>query len=232
VRPDRLSVCTTIARSLETFAPLRGYLTDGFYIPHRSTLSYHIMTTSRLHYFLQSRYFLKSYAVCNALSTPMGYTFYWYVTCSGEIGFSTHSTLFYAGGIATRFTKVRFNNTDLIATVLIRISSEVGPASRFERVSGRAQSLRANFGSIDPHHTLYSRGASDVQHILAAVGSRSVKSAQNFINQVCEDKQLASKVIPCGSYQELYDNPQVDCIYIGEPIDNIWSSWPLLKTSG
>lgn len=116
--------------------------------------------------------------------------------------------------------------------MLIRISSEVGPASRFERVSGRSQSLRANFDSIDPHHTLYSRGAADVQHILAAVGSRSVKSAQNFINQVCEDKQLASKVIPCGSYQELYDNPQVDCIYIGEPIDNNSSLWLLMETAG
>jgi hypothetical protein len=99
-------------------------------------------------------------------------------------------------------------------------------------VSGRAQSLGANFDLIDPQHTLYSRGAAFVQHVLAAVGSRSVESAQNFINQVCEDKQLASKVIPYGSYQALYDNPQVDCIYIGEPIDNICSSWPLLETSG
>jgi len=68
------------------------------------------------------------------------------------------------------------------------------------------------------------RGVSDVFHVVTAVGSRSVSSAEAFIKEcystLPEDSKLghdASKVKACGSYQEVYDSPDVDIIYVGTP---------------
>jgi hypothetical protein len=54
-----------------------------------------------------------------------------------------------------------------------------------------------------------------VKHVLTAVGSRTVESAEKFIGNVCPDKDLAAKVQPFASYQGVYDCPEVDVVYIG-----------------
>ncbi|ORY27923.1 hypothetical protein BCR39DRAFT_217143 [Naematelia encephala] len=73
---------------------------------------------------------------------------------------------------------------------------------------------------VDPS----TRGAFDVAHRVAAVGSRSVRSAQRFIDRLKTERQtsgvLESEIEQCkayGSYDEVYDDPEVDVIYIGTP---------------
>ncbi|EIN06157.1 NAD(P)-binding protein [Punctularia strigosozonata HHB-11173 SS5] len=58
------------------------------------------------------------------------------------------------------------------------------------------------------------RGTTDVVHKVAAVGSRSVESAQKFIQELIAGD---STVKAYGSYAEVYNDPDVDAIYIGTP---------------
>ncbi|WWD00970.1 hypothetical protein V866_007908 [Kwoniella sp. B9012] len=72
------------------------------------------------------------------------------------------------------------------------------------------------------------RGVADISHNISAVGSRSVASAQKFINSLSsaipsegwhwgvENGKLGG-VKACGSYQEVYNDPNVDVIYVGTP---------------
>ncbi|KAJ3515395.1 hypothetical protein NMY22_g14464 [Coprinellus aureogranulatus] len=63
---------------------------------------------------------------------------------------------------------------------------------------------------IDPK----TRGVKDVAHKVTAVGSRSVDKAQEFIIKFAGgDKEIAAY----GSYQEVFDDKNVDGVYIGTP---------------
>ncbi|KAL7410453.1 NAD-P-binding protein [Mrakia frigida] len=63
---------------------------------------------------------------------------------------------------------------------------------------------------IDPT----TRGVTDVVHEIAAVGSRSVEKAEAFIK---ENGLGEGKVKACGSYEDVYNDKDVDVIYIGSP---------------
>ncbi|KAK4052799.1 hypothetical protein OIV83_002086 [Microbotryomycetes sp. JL201] len=54
------------------------------------------------------------------------------------------------------------------------------------------------------------------KHVVQAVASRSKDSAQEFIAQHVTPKQ-ASPPTAYGSYQELFDDKQIDAVYIGTP---------------
>ncbi|GJN93159.1 hypothetical protein Rhopal_006206-T1 [Rhodotorula paludigena] len=64
------------------------------------------------------------------------------------------------------------------------------------------------------------RDVSDVAHVVGAVASRSEESAASFIERtwkeagVTEGKDAVKRY---GSYQQLYDDPNIDCIYVGTP---------------
>jgi len=63
---------------------------------------------------------------------------------------------------------------------------------------------------IDPK----TRGVNDIIHKVSSVGSRSVEKAQEFIDKFAAgDKGIKA----FGSYEEVYNDPDVDCIYIGTP---------------
>ncbi|TFK51740.1 NAD-binding protein [Heliocybe sulcata] len=63
---------------------------------------------------------------------------------------------------------------------------------------------------VDPK----TRDVHDVTHKVVAIGSRSVDSAQKFIETyIGGDKSVKAY----GSYQGVYDDPNVDAIYIGTP---------------
>ncbi|KAL0577517.1 hypothetical protein V5O48_004458 [Marasmius crinis-equi] len=63
---------------------------------------------------------------------------------------------------------------------------------------------------VDPK----TRDVQDVAHKIAAVGSRSVDSAQSFIDRILGgDKDIKAY----GSYAELYADSNVDAVYIGTP---------------
>ncbi|WWC58837.1 uncharacterized protein I303_101381 [Kwoniella dejecticola CBS 10117] len=77
---------------------------------------------------------------------------------------------------------------------------------------------------VDPK----SRSVSDVSHKVAAVGSRSVESAQIFINKLKSAKDddgwswgvnngLLDDTKPLGTYDEVYNDSDVDAIYVGTP---------------
>ncbi|KAK8846530.1 hypothetical protein IAR55_005616 [Kwoniella newhampshirensis] len=77
---------------------------------------------------------------------------------------------------------------------------------------------------VDPS----SREVSDVAHKVVAVGSRSVESAQKFVDKfkATPDDESPSwgikngvfdRVKARGTYQEVYDDPDVDAIYVGTP---------------
>ncbi|KAH8083482.1 hypothetical protein HD553DRAFT_273027 [Filobasidium floriforme] len=64
----------------------------------------------------------------------------------------------------------------------------------------------------------------DVYHAIAAVGSRDVSKAQTFIESHCpagangQQKGLTDvRPEACGSYDDVYNHPSVDIIYIGTP---------------
>ncbi|KAI0343246.1 NAD-P-binding protein [Trametopsis cervina] len=57
------------------------------------------------------------------------------------------------------------------------------------------------------------RDVSDVAHEVAAVGSRTIESAQKFIDA----HALKTNAKAYGSYEELYADSNVDAIYIGTP---------------
>ncbi|KAI0048101.1 NAD(P)-binding protein [Auriscalpium vulgare] len=63
---------------------------------------------------------------------------------------------------------------------------------------------------VDPQ----TRGVADVVHKVAAVGSRTVESAQQFINKVAGGD---TSIQGYGSYAEVYADPNVDAVYIGTP---------------
>jgi len=58
------------------------------------------------------------------------------------------------------------------------------------------------------------RDVNDVVHKVAAVGSRAVKSAQDFIDKYASGD---SSIKVYGSYDEVYADKNVDAIYIGTP---------------
>ncbi|CED84884.1 Dimeric dihydrodiol dehydrogenase [Phaffia rhodozyma] len=58
------------------------------------------------------------------------------------------------------------------------------------------------------------RGTTDIAHKITAVASRSLDKAQSFIEQHIVDKDT---VTPYGTYQDLFDDPNVQCVYIGTP---------------
>ena len=72
------------------------------------------------------------------------------------------------------------------------------------------------------------RDAGDVSHKITAIGSRSKESAQAFLDKLSNlDKNLPCRwgvdnghLKDCkayASYQEVYDDPKVDAVYIGTP---------------
>ncbi|GAA6046697.1 hypothetical protein JCM3770_003122 [Rhodotorula araucariae] len=69
---------------------------------------------------------------------------------------------------------------------------------------------------IDPA----TRQVADVKHEVVAIGSRSIESATKFVDNVWNEAGVTAgkdKVKTYGSYDELYADPNVDCIYIGSP---------------
>ncbi|EGG02826.1 uncharacterized protein MELLADRAFT_117492, partial [Melampsora larici-populina 98AG31] len=64
---------------------------------------------------------------------------------------------------------------------------------------------------IDPR----TREVTDISHKLVAVGSRSIERAQEFINSF--EKLKGEKVQAYGSYEELFNDQEVDIVYIGSP---------------
>lgn len=60
-----------------------------------------------------------------------------------------------------------------------------------------------------------SRKATDVKHTVKAVGSRSTESANKFIEKVLPS-ELRSACVG-GTYEDVYNNPEVDVVYIGTP---------------
>ncbi|WWD21849.1 hypothetical protein CI109_106337 [Kwoniella shandongensis] len=77
---------------------------------------------------------------------------------------------------------------------------------------------------VDPS----SREVSDVAHKISAVGSRSVESAQKFVDKFKATPENESAawgvkngvlegVKAVGTYQEVYNDPDVDVIYVGTP---------------
>jgi predicted dehydrogenase len=74
-----------------------------------------------------------------------------------------------------------------------------------------------------------SRGASDVMHILAGVGSSSSKSkAQEFINKVDAQKQCDA----FGNYEDLARSTNIDVVYIATPHSHHFSNAMLALQSG
>ncbi|GAA5990641.1 hypothetical protein JCM10908_003166 [Rhodotorula pacifica] len=64
------------------------------------------------------------------------------------------------------------------------------------------------------------RGAVDVAHEIAAVGSRSVESAQRFVDEAWKQKGLTEgkdKIKLYGVYAELFRDQDIDCVYIASP---------------
>ncbi|WWD22249.1 hypothetical protein CI109_106740 [Kwoniella shandongensis] len=68
------------------------------------------------------------------------------------------------------------------------------------------------------------RDATDVAHRIGAVGSRSIEGAKAFIHKLETDPgtstECQSQLEACktyGSYDEVYNDPDVDVIYIGTP---------------
>jgi predicted dehydrogenase len=61
------------------------------------------------------------------------------------------------------------------------------------------------------------RNASDVQHIVTAVGSRSIPSAQKFINDILSSSTESKSATPYGSYDGVFADKNVDAVYIGTP---------------
>lgn len=60
------------------------------------------------------------------------------------------------------------------------------------------------------------RNASDLKHVVTAVGSRSVASAQKFIDTILSSSD-SNSAKPYGTYEEIYAAPDVDVVYIGTP---------------
>lgn len=67
-----------------------------------------------------------------------------------------------------------------------------------------------------PRSGLVSRNATDVHHVVTAVGSRSTESAKAFIERTIPSA-FQKDVKPCSSYAEVYADPNVDACYIGTP---------------
>ncbi|KAK7449667.1 hypothetical protein VKT23_013141 [Stygiomarasmius scandens] len=65
---------------------------------------------------------------------------------------------------------------------------------------------------VDPK----TRDVHDVIHKVTAVGSRSVISAQAFVEALFGDNEI-SKPQAYGSYEEVYTDSEVDAVYIGTP---------------
>ncbi|KAG5660881.1 hypothetical protein KAF25_002524 [Fusarium avenaceum] len=52
-------------------------------------------------------------------------------------------------------------------------------------------------------------------HIIHAIGASSVKKGQDFVDKFMAD--VESKPVVYGTYDELYNDPKIDCIYVGSP---------------
>ncbi|KAF6761551.1 hypothetical protein DFP72DRAFT_803397 [Ephemerocybe angulata] len=63
---------------------------------------------------------------------------------------------------------------------------------------------------VDPK----SRNVHDVAHKVMAVGSRTVERAKEFIDKFANGDQ---SIAPYGTYQEVFDDKNVDAVYIGTP---------------
>ncbi|KAJ9119720.1 hypothetical protein QFC22_003430 [Naganishia vaughanmartiniae] len=61
------------------------------------------------------------------------------------------------------------------------------------------------------------RNASDIRHVVTAVGSRSVSSAQRFIDDVLSSTTDSKSATPYGSYDDVFADKNVDVVYIGTP---------------
>lgn len=97
------------------------------------------------------------------------------------------------GGIATKFVQVI---SSLHTVFRLRVAElSTGPFSRPKDVSTRSTS------QINTIFMFYSRNVHDVVHKVAAVGSRKIESAQDFINNVAGgDRSIKAY----GSYEEVY----------------------------
>ncbi|WVN90151.1 uncharacterized protein L203_105387 [Cryptococcus depauperatus CBS 7841] len=74
----------------------------------------------------------------------------------------------------------------------------------------------------DISRPMASRNVTDVSHAIAAVGSRSLLKAKEFVNKFTPDGAAAQqaglvdfKPRPYGSYREVVEDPNVDIVYVG-----------------
>ncbi|KAF3403613.1 putative D-xylose 1-dehydrogenase [Penicillium rolfsii] len=62
------------------------------------------------------------------------------------------------------------------------------------------------------------RANARARHIIRAVGSSSVDKAQTFVKKLQEQGQLHESNVACyGSYKDVYNDPDVDIVYIATP---------------
>ena len=54
-------------------------------------------------------------------------------------------------------------------------------------------------------------------HIIQAIGGSSLDKCKNFVSTVIQPSRPDVSPTLYGSYQEVYDDPEVDCVYIGTP---------------
>ncbi|KZS94486.1 NAD(P)-binding protein [Sistotremastrum niveocremeum HHB9708] len=71
------------------------------------------------------------------------------------------------------------------------------------------------------------RNVTDVQHTIAAVASRDVKRAQEFIDKYCKPSTVAY-----GSYEEIVADKNIDAVYIGTPHTHHYANARLALEAG
>ncbi|GAA6030810.1 hypothetical protein JCM8097_008887 [Rhodosporidiobolus ruineniae] len=84
---------------------------------------------------------------------------------------------------------------------------------------------------VDPS----TRYVKDVKHQIVAVGSRSKDSAAKFVERVWDEAGVnegKEDVKTYGSYEELVNDPNVDCVYVGTPHSHHYANVHLALSAG
>ncbi|GAA5968642.1 hypothetical protein JCM11641_007709 [Rhodosporidiobolus odoratus] len=84
---------------------------------------------------------------------------------------------------------------------------------------------------VDPS----TREVSDVKHRIVAVGSRSKDSAAGFVDKVWQEAgrtEGKDQVSLYGSYEELVNDANIDCIYVGTPHSHHYANVHLALSAG